>query len=94
MALEPMQPCMSPRAVRPGIYHATFTCVRRLYLLWPGKRLNKAIRYLAALTSERYGVLIHNQATSRGLMGRLERQAAQGGQDAQAGEHGADEVSG
>ena len=55
-----MQSCMAPRAVRPGIYHATFTCVRRLYLLWPGKRLNKVIRYLAALTSERYGVLIHD----------------------------------
>ncbi len=57
---RPMQPCMAPRAIRPGIYHATFSVVRRLYLLWPGKRLNQVIRYLAALTSERYGVLIHD----------------------------------
>ncbi len=50
---------MVPRAVRPGIYHATFSVVRRLYLLWPRKRLNQAIRYLAALTAQRYGLLIH-----------------------------------
>ncbi len=50
---------MLPRAVRPGIYHATFTVTRRLYLLWPGKRLNKVVQYLAALTAQRYGLRIH-----------------------------------